>query len=929
MYTHCMIPARSIRLLPAAVLCWMSAVVTVTAAELPDGERELVQQLVDRAFFDLAEQFCRQRLEDRADINVRSEWEFLLSESHQQHAWWLDSDSRVEMIRMAAHRITDFLKSNTPSPENDLMLRVRQIELLASSGTMESVLQASVTNITRPSSVHPREDLGGLTRTARQGVSSVRTSSVSREFVLEAMRQSSELGVALLAQLDELRKDIDRDVARSARDRIRCALADMTFARSRLTTGADSADLRRQANDMAEQLLKSASDDGLRFRARLLLTDIQLDQQDFEAYRLRFTSLQSTADTEAKTTATVALRIRSLLVQGQPSEALQECLNQTKGGVSPTQELRALRLQGLLQLLELLSQLDPTLPQTFELRTKTIDEFTLLKEKALATTRGVWRERCLKIASRFERVQQVGPEAAAELEEVSALAETGDIKEARETLLKLAVRTTRQSPAVTATFLLQAGDFAVRLSAWSEAIDDLTRSRDLFHESGDITREAAADLLRVFAIGRQWSSGGVDPATEATYREALDAHVQTYARQTTVAKAREWRARLLRSTDPLQAAEELLDVVAAMNPASAAPLTDSANEAERLSVLSQAGDCLLEAVHRPARTATDVAFLSHLSVLAKRFAEQSNISEELASESVSPTGNLLKAHRLCFSCIAGTSAGIDWKTLQTDSSLLLPVLTGLLESTAVTSTQDKPRGDHPPVQPAHGLIQRSLSACQEVHVLSSLRQLASADSFEDSRTALESQSLRERINTAGFLARQLSAGNSALPGDPQLARLLVRLLESPAQKPGTTLTIDQEIDVVEILKRACIVTGQLDVFEKRLNDLLVVSLSDAQLSRIGALVSAGVTAGAAASPAESPDAGRTRKFWQSVQKRSRAGDDAWFEATLQMAFEAEKSGDRKAAVRILTTVSVLHPGWGTNERRARAEELKKRLETAP
>ena len=109
----------------------------------------------------------------------------------------------------------------------------------------------------------------------------------------------------------------------------------------------------------------------------------------------------------------------------------------------------------------------------------------------------------------------------------------------------------------------------------------------------------------------------------------------------------------------------------------------------------------------------------------------------------------------------------------------------------------------------------------------------------------------------------------------------------------------------------------------------MVSLSDAQLSRIGALVSAGVTAGAAASPAESPDAGRTRRFWQSVQKRSRAGDDAWFEATLQMAFEAEKSGDRKAAVRILTTVSVLHPGWGTNERRARAEELKKRLESAP
>ena len=113
MYNWHMITARSIWLILAAVLYGQLLTATTAFAQLPDGERELVQQLVDRAFFDLAEQFCRQRLEDRADMNVRSEWEFLLSESHQQHAWWLDSDSRVEMIRMAAHRITDFLKRNS------------------------------------------------------------------------------------------------------------------------------------------------------------------------------------------------------------------------------------------------------------------------------------------------------------------------------------------------------------------------------------------------------------------------------------------------------------------------------------------------------------------------------------------------------------------------------------------------------------------------------------------------------------------------------------------------------------------------------------------------------------------------------------------------------------------------------------------------
>ena len=910
-----MIRTRSTWLILAAVLCWQLLSASTTAAQLPDGERELVQRLVDRAFFDLAEQYCRQRLEDRADVNVRSEWEFLLSECHQQHAWWMENDSRVELIRMAAHRITDFLKSNTPSPENDLMLRVRQIELLASAGMMESVLEANVTNTVWTLTENPRDNLGGLTPTARQGVG---------HFALEAVRQSSELSVALLAQLDELRKDIDRDVARSARERIRCALADMMFAQSRLMKEPEAADLRRQANEMAEQLLKSSNDDGLRFHARLLLADIQLDQRDFEAYRLRFTSLQSTADSDMKHTAAVALKIRGLLVQGQPSEALQECVNQTKSGALPTQELRALRLQGLLQLLELLSQLDPALPQTGELRTKTIDEFTLLKEKALATTRGVWRERCVRIANRFERVEQVGPEAATELEDVSALAEAGDIKTARETLLKLAGRTPRQSPAVTSMFLLQSGDFAVRMSDWPAAIDDLKRSRDLFHESGDIAREAAADLLRIFAIGRQWDSDNNDPSTEAAYRAALEAHVHDYAQQTTVVKAREWRARLLRLTDPLQAAEELLEIASTMDTPSTDSTSGPMSGDERLSVLTQAGDCLLDAAHRPEKKTTDVTGVPRFAVIVQRFEQQSPASAASPSESTLPLLNLLKAQRLCLAVRADEQAVTEWNSLQADSKLLLPVLTGLLETKPAAGTGGNTDENPPTVQNVHALIHRTLAACYELHVLSSLRELEAAASFEASRTSLEIQSSPGRLRTARWLVRHLSRGKFPLPGDPQLAQFLVRLLEQPTNVPADALTIEQQTEAVEILHRACAVAGQPEIFEQRLNELLAASLSDEQLSRIAAIVSV-----SAVSTGNAPDPGQSRRFWQSVHKRSKAGDDAWFEASLQIALQAQNAGDRKEAKRILGVVSVLHPDWGTPERRVRAEELQKQLESTP
>jgi hypothetical protein len=46
-----------------------------------------------------------------------------------------------------------------------------------------------------------------------------------------------------------------------------------------------------------------------------------------------------------------------------------------------------------------------------------------------------------------------------------------------------------------------------------------------------------------------------------------------------------------------------------------------------------------------------------------------------------------------------------------------------------------------------------------------------------------------------------------------------------------------------------------------------------------------------------------------------------------MALNAEADGDRKEATRILGVVSVLHPDWGSPQRKARADELLDQLRT--
>ena len=68
-------------------------------AEVADGEREFVQQLLDRAMHGLAEQFCFRQLEGLHDVNHLATWEMMLSECQQQHAWNMDADSRNGMIR--------------------------------------------------------------------------------------------------------------------------------------------------------------------------------------------------------------------------------------------------------------------------------------------------------------------------------------------------------------------------------------------------------------------------------------------------------------------------------------------------------------------------------------------------------------------------------------------------------------------------------------------------------------------------------------------------------------------------------------------------------------------------------------------------------------------------------------------------------------
>lgn len=897
-------------------------------ADVADGEREFVQQLLDRAMYGLAEQFCYRQLEGLHDVNHLATWEMMLSECQQQHAWNMDADSRNGMIRESAERLTEFLRNNAPSAENDLMLRVRQIELLSAAGLMEEIIQSPISSL----------QLLPAATAMPNGNLPPRRVSPETKFATEAINQARTLAESLLTQIEEVRREVDRDAVRAARERTRMVLTDVAFVRYRLADAKESKKLREEAETLIEQMQKTTSDDWLRFRCRVMLAEIQLDLNDFDAFQLRYGTTQAAANTQNEKASVSALKIRSLLQQGLPSEALQEYVEASKNGLALTQELQTLRLEGLLQLLELLYQLDES-PQRTELENKTQLEFQQLRDKTLALTTGVWRQRCVRIADHFDRVLQVGPDAALELEYVAELVDVGDIVTARQRLQSLAQRLSSKSPILAARVQLQAGNLSIRMREWPIAKAELQLAKEKFQAANDMPGAAAADLLSVYVIGQRWNSGSSGDVTEADYQSAIEAHLSDFPGQKTVTQARDWKARLLRATSPLKAAREFLDLAALHQTLStnsaAEPVQAQPMSSEQLLRLCLAGDCLIDALGRPEKSLVDAdkSYVTELKTLRDEFLVRAAEAAIEQPELSSLYSLILKCQQSGLGLLEPLRTTSDWPEMLINNRKLLESLplheraapgqpdAASEETTSADASTSSQKLSTSKNTDLHSLQSRAETICHTMIVLCSVRQLANAADYQTSMARLTSLPRKDRQAVAQSLARQMNSDAAAVPGDVQLALFLISLVTESPESSRPTLTVDDRLVELQLLQTLGRVAKSTAAYDKCLNDLLAMTLDDSQIARTADIVTQ--SAGSQSSTASKQNA---KRFWQSVQKRTKAGQDAWLESSLQLALIAESSGDKKEAAKILGVVDVLHPEWGTPARKTRANELRSRLE---
>ena len=839
------------------------------ADEIADGERDFVKQLQSKQFYDLAEQFCERQLENCRTADDRAAWQLMLADSREHHAWILNEPGRTQLLTHAVQTITDSVRNHPPRAELDLLLRVRQIEILSTMARIDA--------------------------TVNEFGPKAGASPLAAQAITEGLQQSR----AMLEQIDQIRKELDSGVAKAARDRTRYVAAELLLFQSRQTPG--DAGLRTNAAEAAEQLMRASGDDEMRFRARALLAESLLDRKDFKGFDLSVTSLTSAANFSTQQIAVAELKVRGLLRRDQPSEALQALLDLEKQGLG-SQKLGILRLASLLSLSELLTRLDSP-----ELREKTADEFRLLNQRLTPASKGVWRDCCDRIGLRFSHVEKFGTEAATAIESVGDLLASGDLAAARNTLLTMRPKFKNSNPEIAATILMQAGDLAVRMNDWQAAETDLSAAVELFQTTKNREQSAASDLLRIYAMGRRWDAAAThadenQDTLEAAYRSALDKHLATFAESPTTAKAREWRAMLNRATDPVAAAEELISLI------------DGSGKVEPM-LLVQSGEILLEAVFNLKPTGSQ----PHMDRQSAIFAKWQKHVDEFLAASVDAVGSgagveappagwiqpVLQIQTLLFSLQRRWTAVDDWKRLAADATSRLNELTAFDRAVDPQSHISDATAD------SHAIL--ALTAC---------RQLLGFDAMQESRDLLLGQSGTKRRQLANILLRQASETNDPISGDPQLGFLVLDLLRDQKSKLHS---IDQQLEGLPLLLTASRVADNFQQFDELLKELTAKQMNDAQLQRTTAILqqrSAMKTNTAKSFESE-------KVFWGSVLKRSKPGDEQWLEASLQLAMMAVRDGKSRDAARMLNVIDALHPEWGTTQRKARAAALKAELESSP
>jgi hypothetical protein len=862
-------------------------------------DHEFVRQLMRRDLPELAERYCEHRIAAALNSNDQAEWEAVLADCRMHHAWQLHTVDRNSLAIHSAERITGFLtgdglKGQPLEPVTELMLRLRQQELLLLIPRAAWIISRS----TSPVGMMP------LAQPASQ----------SHVFLLKLLSEVDTHTEALLIQVNQVRRHLTGPENRSITDRARLVLGECRMLQSVWTqeesvrqTAANSAD------ELLQQLSRSAGDESIRFLTRCLLAESRLLKGELTDAHLRIQDASGLVKTAEDRAVCEGLEIRVLLREAKPTDALMRFKESSEAGIPGTPELLVLQLECLQSILETLDILG-TGDSASQRRKEAEADFIRQQGVADRMLRGVWQEAGQAVNLRFRNLQRYGILVSRVLNEADRLRSDGQHAAALAWIEQQQSALPSAIPAYgAATLQLRTGQLNIAMENWQEAISALQNSCTSFETAGDQSAAAGADLLKVYSLGKQWESG-VAPAAQRLYESALIEHTRRFAQEQTAATARDWLNRLHRYSSPLLAIEELI----------ASP--ESAPPEKRFEALQEAGHLLAESARTMDVASSEFQELKRVySVFEQAFREfQNDPQTQAAADGFKFLMLRLDVLELSSVMLATqpTHETAEWETIYA--------------SIVDLELQCKQYPD----------ISAVADRIAMLRIVATVRCGRDSNSLAGSAEHLLTVDNDEkRLQRAAFLARYLS-GTIQHPGDVYLAGMMTRLLGPVVSRRGGKKSL---IPLLQMAGAAEVRTGSYKMTTALVEEFLITSgqLADsgklADVDEVAAVLirltessqtsSRAVAQNAPSSQndndsAEASFLATVRRFWKRILKQSQQGDDRWLEASLQSAMLAQRAGDAAAAIRILDVTEVLYPTWGSAERLQRVQQLRAQKESS-
>lgn len=832
-----------------------------TATERAD--RIFLQQLTERGFFSLAEQHCRRLMQQAVSPYESGRWQLRLCETYEKHAWSAVAASRTGLLSRSVEELTEFLQTSVAYPEIDLQARLQLVSALRQNVRMSLIVS----------------EAGHLF--GRNQGSFLTWSPDRRAAHAATIERGLRLTQELLLHLDAIRGDVDASLARHIRDQGRLALAELHVLNWRLHAGSGAA---KSMLDIAEeatgQSFRTARSPEIKQAAAWLFAELSLYDGDEETFQLRIRAILE-APVSADFLMPEFLTIRSHLFAQNATAAAELTEGTGARSALQKQQLEWLKLESLLGLRELAGQLDDQ-----NLIRSVTDRFGEQRDLIRRSYNGVFRDAAEATVRRFDLVSEVGVEIAGMIEQIEYDRSAGRNADALR-LIGVALQRlpTDNQGRARGSLELRAGEILIDNRQWREAEERLEKAVAQFARDKMPAEQAAADLLRIFALAQRVKPGdGTAGVSEEEYIAALQFHLDTFPGETTVETATKWLRKIVAGRDPLKAAELSLKQAA-----------DSVSPTRRLTQLEEARRLLQDV-----RTTQTPDKREQVCRLFGKL-----VAELVSDRNTYPEADTaaLELSAMQYTLRYSADETTDWSS----AYAWLQGLRKILQSSN------------------SGLDDNTKSELVLLNAVVSVRGRVSSTQLEDLKLSVRQLPSESLLSAIDFLHSQIEPATPQA-GDGWIAETIDSLLRRLLKAPNVALEISDQMWLLSAASVAGNTTGDERNTDQLLDRLLAERLTEEQLKEIVDTLSLGIDnfAPVAGAPVQHRHQAGGR-FWRKLLAEKPQGSDMWLEASLQLAMLVARSGDLDAARKQIGIVQTIYPDWGSAGRKNRADEFLKRL----